>query len=50
MLLMSWGGEMVDEAMKWSQEARRTVKEVLKVGIDQWDIRGPNLLWNEEYQ
>ena len=54
MLLMSWGGELIDEdeSVKGWQglqlEIRRTVAEVRKAGVDQSDERPPNMLWNRE--
>ena len=56
MLLMSWGGDLADEdeAMRNTPELRRgvqqTVAEVQRAGIDQMDVRSPNLLWNREAQ
>jgi len=47
MLLMSWGGDMV-EGTTDSEEIRRTVREVRSEGVDQGDVRTANLLWNEE--
>jgi hypothetical protein len=56
MLLMSWGGDLADEdeavkntpeLPKWIQQ---TVAEVRRAGIDQMDVRSPNLLWNREAQ
>ena len=49
MLLMSWGGERIDDKMAEDRrEIRKTVDEVLTAGIDQADVRSANLLWNEE--
>lgn len=54
MLLMSWGGELADddETVKdWhglQQEIQRTVAEIRNEGIDQADLRLPNILWNRE--
>jgi hypothetical protein len=56
MLLLSWGGEVADEdkAVKGmagiQEEIQRTVAEVRRAGVDQMDIRLPNLLWNQEAQ
>ena len=56
MLLMSWGGNLAgeDESMKDSselnKEIKRTVTEVRRAGVDQMDVRPPNLLWNREAQ
>jgi hypothetical protein len=55
MLLMSWGGNLAEqdetvntaELPKWIQQ---TVAEVRRAGIDQMDVRSPNLLWNQEAQ
>ncbi|MCJ1240912.1 hypothetical protein MMC14_008916 [Varicellaria rhodocarpa] len=49
MLLMSWGGEMIDDKMAEDHyEIQKTVQEVLQAGINQADLRSANLLWNEE--
>ena len=49
MLLLSWGGKTIGgEVTESHREARKTVQEVLKAGIDQADVRRANLLWNEE--
>jgi len=54
MLLMSWGGQIADDDLsikEWEgleQEILRTVADVRRVGIDQADVRGPNILWNRE--
>ncbi|KAI9780185.1 MAG: hypothetical protein M1816_003157 [Peltula sp. TS41687] len=52
-MLMSWGGEeawrcdgVADELPE--QETERTVQEVKRLGIEQGDIKEPNILWNEE--
>ena len=56
MLLMSWGGNLADknESFKTPSELRkeieRTTADVQREGVDQMDIRPPNLLWNEETQ
>lgn len=56
MLLMSWGGDPADEdeAMKNTSKLQKritqTVTEVRRAGIDQMDVRSPNLLWNQELQ
>ena len=56
MLLMSWGGGLADEdeAMRNTPALRkgiqRTTAEVREAGIDQMDVRSPNLLWNREVQ
>ena len=62
MLLMSWGGETIyhieeqGKAIKEDtpefirKETERTVVEVEDLGVDQDDVRPPNLLWNEEAQ
>jgi len=53
MLLMSWGGTTIDKSEDISglqAEIRRTVSEVQREGIDQCDVRSPNLLWNRETQ
>ena len=51
MLLLSWGGKEIDNGMTdKNRETQKTVWEVLKAGIDQMDVRSPNLLWNEERQ
>ena len=49
MLLMSWGGEMIDDKIAEDHyEVQKTVQEVLQAGINQADLRSANLLWNEE--
>ena len=49
LLLLSWGGEMVDgEITESHREVRKTVQEVSRAGIDQADVSSANLLWNEE--
>ena len=55
MLLMSWGGETVgvdDETAHdrpgFSEKLRCTVAGVARAGIDQADLRMPNVLWNRE--
>ena len=49
MLLMSWGGEMIDDKITEDHyEVQKTVQEVLQAGINQGDLRSANLLWNEE--
>lgn len=56
MLLMSLGGDPADEdeAMKNTSKLQKritqTVSEVRRAGIDQVDVRSPNLLWNQELQ
>ncbi len=51
MLLMSLRGDPADEdeAMKNTPELQKrilqTVTEVRRAGIDQMDVRSPNLLW-----
>jgi hypothetical protein len=56
MLLMSWGGEAANEdemarvMPELEGEIRRTVAEVERAGVDQMDVRAPNLLWNREAQ
>ena len=54
MLLMSWGGDVAEsyETVKtrpsFQAELRRTVAEVTLAGINQADLRPPNVLWNRE--
>jgi len=56
MLLMSWGGEdierseMVNQTPWLQDEVQRTVDDVRRAGIDQMDVRSPNILWNQEVQ
>ncbi|MCJ1402238.1 hypothetical protein MMC11_005458 [Xylographa trunciseda] len=55
MILMSWGGTTTDksdvkETSGLQAEIQRTVAEVQREGIDQADVRRPNLLWNREAQ
>ena len=54
MLLLSWAGTSIanDGVTKdgLQSETQRTVNEVRQAGIDQCDVRSPNLLWNEETQ
>ncbi|KAI9777152.1 MAG: hypothetical protein M1816_004909 [Peltula sp. TS41687] len=51
-ILLSWGGEEAWccelEPRRLARETRRTVKEVQRLGVNQGDLRQPNLLWNEE--
>ena len=52
MILLSWGGEEAwrcgVEPKRLACETRRKVKEVQRLGVNQGDLREPNLLWNEE--
>lgn len=56
MLLMSWGGKSADEfealknAPKLKHKILETITEVRRAGINQMDVRLPNLLWNQEVQ
>ena len=56
MLLMSWGGNLADEdesikdSLRLQKEIKRTMTEVRRAGVDQMDLRSPNLLWNQEAQ
>jgi hypothetical protein len=48
MLLMSWGGEIIDEDLEDCPAVWKAIRAVRKAGVDQCDIRDTNLLWNEE--
>ncbi|KAI4153569.1 MAG: hypothetical protein LQ340_002234 [Diploschistes diacapsis] len=50
MLLMAWGGTILDDTVDLDLQVDRTVKEVREAGVEQHDIRSPNLLWNSERQ
>ena len=52
--MLSWGGEeawrcddIVDRP-RLIRETKRTVKDVCRYGVDQGDLREPNVLWNQE--
>ena len=52
LMLLSWGGEEAESCglneARLKREIKRTVLEVQQLGIDQGDLRLPNILWNEE--
>ncbi|KAI9731009.1 MAG: hypothetical protein M1834_005470 [Cirrosporium novae-zelandiae] len=53
MLLMAWGGEMVDDVPGLSRpikhkELERSIHDVRRLGVKHEDLRGPNMLWNPE--
>ena len=50
MLLMSWGGETVDEAdmPKLKEEVMQLVGALRVQGVIYKDVRAPNILWNAE--
>jgi hypothetical protein len=52
MLLMSWGGEIAEEAdvPNIEEEVKRSFKEVHQEGVVHGDERELNMLWNEERQ
>jgi hypothetical protein len=39
MLLMSWGGEEIDDSQKYRADIKRIVGEIQKEGIKQDDVR-----------
>ena len=51
MLLMSWGGERLDETnvmRKYSTEVTHFESQIARLGVQHEDIRPPNMLWNQE--
>lgn len=52
LMLLSWGGQVADDCgldpARLRRETERTVLDVRRLGVDQGDLRGPNILWNEE--
>ena len=52
LLLLSWGGDEVTrcglDPARLEREMARTVRDVTRLGVDQGDLRWPNLLWNKE--
>jgi hypothetical protein len=50
MLLMSWGGEVAEEAdvPNIEEEVNRSFAEVRQVGVIHGDKWEANMLWNEE--
>ncbi|CAF9927300.1 MAG: hypothetical protein GOMPHAMPRED_004356 [Gomphillus americanus] len=50
MLFLAWGGHRHPEMHTSHPDAVETVAEVREAGVDQKDVRRPNLLWNEEMQ
>ena len=47
---MSYSGRIIEESemSRLQSQIQQTVSEVRQLGIDQYDIRWPNLLWNSE--
>ena len=52
MLLMSWAGEMADEAniANLNEEIKRSLQDMLREGVIHGDVRESNILWNAEQQ
>ena len=52
MLLMSWAGEMADEAniANLNEEIKRSLQDMLREGVIHGDVRESNMLWNAEQQ
>lgn len=52
LMLMSWGGEMVDPATvpNLQEEEERSLKELRSEGVAHGDTRYANMLWNTEQQ
>ena len=50
MMLMAWGGQMVENEKNYRIQVDTTVKTVQSYGVEQGDVRRPNLLWNKEKQ
>ena len=51
MLLMSWGGETVNRVhpkRRFDTEIKQFETRLARLGVQHEDIRGPNMLWNEE--
>lgn len=51
MLLMSWGGEMVDlvyPTRNFDTEIKQFESRIARLGVQHEDIRPPNMLWNQE--
>jgi predicted Ser/Thr protein kinase len=46
MLLMSWGGEEIDDSQKYRADIKWIVREIQKEGIEQDDVRLANILRN----
>jgi hypothetical protein len=47
MLLMSWGGEQIDDSRAgWEVHAEIAWKQLLHYGVKHNDMRAPNVLWN----
>jgi hypothetical protein len=47
MLLMSWGGEQVDDGTTgWEVHAETARKKLLHYRVEHNDVRAPNVLWN----
>src|SRR5205814_3309201 len=52
MLLMSWAGEMADEAnvANLNEEIKRSLQDMVREGVIHGDVRESNILWNVEQQ
>ena len=52
LMLLSWGGEEVESCRlsraRWDREMKRTLLDVERLGVDQGDLRLPNVLWSTE--
>jgi hypothetical protein len=49
MLLMSWGGEQVEDGSTgWEVDAETTRKKLLRYGVEHHDVRPPNVLRSSE--
>ena len=51
MLLMSWGGERIDEInvmRTYSTQITQFESQIARLGVQHEDIRPPNMLWNQE--
>jgi hypothetical protein len=52
LMLLSWGGEEADryelDGDVLKREMKRTTNDVKRLGVDQGDLRSPNILWNGE--
>ena len=52
LLLLSWGGDEAAhcglDPARLERETARTVRDITRLGVDQGDLRGSNLLWSEE--
>ncbi|TWU70513.1 hypothetical protein ED733_000437 [Metarhizium rileyi] len=48
MLVMSYGGEILQNEYDQLDEFRRSIKEIKDCGIIHEDLRSPNILWNKQ--